>query len=78
MMACCAKYRITYPVETNIVIFESNDTSSDMGALADSLKKEGILSHPFGAHSMRMVTHLDIVPADMERLEKILPRILGT
>jgi hypothetical protein len=48
-----------------------------MGALADSLKKEGILSHPFGAHFMRMVTHLDIVPADMERLEKILPRILG-
>ena len=78
MIACCAKYRITYPVETNIVIFESNDTSSDMGALADSLKKEGILSHPFGAHFMRMVTHLDIVPADMERLEKILPRILGT
>jgi threonine aldolase len=70
------KYRMMFPVETNIVIFESTDHRTDMEALAESLKRESILALPTGAHFMRMVTHLDIVPEDMERIERVLPRIL--
>jgi threonine aldolase len=71
-------YLMTYPAETNIVIFESKRHDIDMGALAESMKRENILAHPFGAHSMRLVTHLDIVEEDMVRLERVMPRILGS
>ena len=77
MVASSEKYRLTYPVETNIVIFESKDARCNMGMLAESLRAEGILGHPFGANAMRMVTHLDILPKDMERLERVLPGILA-
>jgi len=71
------KYRLTFPVETNIVIFGPADALADMGALDAALKNEGILAHRFGERSMRMVTHLDIRADDRERLERLLPRILA-
>jgi threonine aldolase len=71
------KYRLTFPVETNIVIFGPADALADMAALDAALKNEGILAHRFGERSMRMVTHLDIRADDRERLERLLPRILA-
>ena len=71
------KYRLTFPVETNIVIFGPADALADMGTLEAALKNEGILAHRFGERSMRMVTHLDIRADDRERLERLLPRILA-
>jgi threonine aldolase len=70
-------YRLTFPVETNIVIFETIDPSGSMEGLARALAENGVLALPFAARSMRMVTHLDILNADMERLERVLPRLLG-
>jgi len=70
-------YRLTFPAETNIVIFETADPSGTMEGLAGALRRNGILALPFGNRSMRMVTHLDIVPEDMDRLERILPQVLG-
>lgn len=70
-------HRLTFPVETNIVIFERNDGSEGMEALAGAFKEHGVLAHPFSSRHMRMVTHLDILPADMSRLERIMPRVLG-
>lgn len=69
-------FELAFPVETNIVIFGSTDASFSGDALAAALAKEGILALPFG-RLVRMVTHLDILPEDMARLEKALPRLLG-
>jgi threonine aldolase len=71
------KYRLTFPVETNIVIFGPADTNVDMAKLDADLKNDGVLAHRFGERSMRMVTHLDILAEDRERLERLLPRILA-
>jgi threonine aldolase len=71
------KYRLTFPVETNIVIFAPADPLVEMGALDSALKKVGVLAHQISAHSMRMVTHLDVLDADMERIERVLPRVLA-
>jgi len=71
------KYRLTFPVETNIVIFGPVDARGDMARLDAALKNEGILAHRFGERSMRMVTHLDVRADDRERLERLLPRILA-
>jgi threonine aldolase len=70
-------YRLAFPVETNIVIFAPVDAGAEMGALAAALKREGILAHQFAARSMRMVTHLDVLNEDMERIERVLSRLLA-
>ncbi|MDD4858113.1 MAG: low-specificity L-threonine aldolase [Candidatus Krumholzibacteria bacterium] len=70
------KYRLTFPVETNIVIFAPVDPLAGMGALERSIRGVGILAHLISERSMRMVTHLDVQEADIERIEGVLPRIL--
>ncbi len=71
------RFRLTFPVETNIIIFEPLDPATDMAAVDGALRREGVLSLPFGGRFMRMVTHLDIHDEDMERLERALPRALA-
>jgi len=77
IVAASRNYRLTFPVETNIVIFEAVDPSGSTEGLAGELTGNGILALPFAGRSMRMVTHLDILPSDMDRLERVLPRVLG-
>ncbi|HEY5132652.1 MAG TPA: low-specificity L-threonine aldolase [Candidatus Krumholzibacteriaceae bacterium] len=69
--------RLAFPVETNIVIFEAVDGAAGALRIDEALRREGILAHPFGDRYVRMVTHLDVTAPDMERLERILPRILA-
>lgn len=71
------RYRLVFPVETNIVIFEPAERSIDPAALDAALRREGILALPFGGGFWRFVTHLDVTDADMERLERALPRLLA-
>jgi len=71
------RYRLTFPVETNIIIFEPADAGGGTGRLDAALKEAGILAHQFGDRYMRMVTHLDIHAEDMERIGRLLPRILA-
>jgi threonine aldolase len=56
-----------YPVETNIVIFEviKNYTAAQ---LCERLKKEDILCLPISSTQVRMVTHLDVTPAMVQKL----------
>jgi threonine aldolase len=56
-----------YPVETNIVFFEVND-SLTAKEYADNLALEGIRCIPFGHQLIRMVTHLDFTEDDLEYL----------
>jgi threonine aldolase len=71
------RYRLVFPVETNIVIFEPTEAGAGVSGLDGALKKAGILALPFGERFMRMVTHLDFGAGDMERLERLLPGILA-
>jgi threonine aldolase len=71
------RYRLTFPVETNIVIFGPVDEKAGISKLDEALRNAGILALPFAERFMRMVTHLDFGAGDMERLERLLPRILA-
>ncbi len=71
------RYRLTFPVETNIIIFGPVDEDAGISKLDEALRNAGILALPFAERFMRMVTHLDFGAGDMERLERLLPRILA-
>jgi threonine aldolase len=53
-------------VETNIVIFDVTHTGKTASWLAEALKREGVLIHPFGKTQIRMVTHLDVTRQDVD------------
>ena len=69
--------RLRFPVETNIVIFESTDESRDIEELRAALEREGVLVLAFGGRYMRMVTHLDVSSDDMERVGKVFETVIG-
>jgi threonine aldolase len=55
-------------VETNIVFFSlADDAPMDAGALAARLAEEGVLCHPLGGDSIRMVTHYHISDDDISQ-----------
>ncbi len=61
------------PVETNIVIFTLNKSTT----ASDYLKKlaaEGVLAVAFGKYSIRMVTHLDFTDEMLEKVKKIMKK----
>jgi threonine aldolase len=60
-------------VETNIVIFEVADAGALAGALADA----GVEVSTLGPRRVRMVTHLDVDRAGVERALEALRAILG-
>ena len=64
-------------VETNIVFFSlADDTPMDAGALAARLAEEGLLCHPLGGDSIRMVTHYHISDEDISKAVEITARML--
>jgi threonine aldolase len=69
---------LMFPVETNIVIFEMSDASSDIEELNRALERVGVLALAFGGRFMRMVTHLDVTSEDIERVGEIFEAVLGT
>lgn len=64
-------------VPTNIVQVRILDPELDGPGLAQRLKDEGVLVLSLVPRSVRFVTHLDVGPEDVERLERALTRILG-
>jgi len=66
-------------VETNIVFFSlAEDSPMDAGSLAARLAKEGLLCHPLGGDSIRMVTHYHISDEDIERAVEITTKVLSS
>jgi threonine aldolase len=66
-------------VETNIVFFSlAEDASMDAGTLATRLADEGVLCHPLGGNSIRMVTHYHVSDEDIERAVEITSRVLSS
>lgn len=64
----CSWVKAVLPVETNIIIFEVEDSAKT----ADILAAKGIKTSPFSPILVRMVTHLDITDKMIETLAQIL------
>ncbi len=58
------------PVETNIVIFTLRERSP--AQFVETLKQRGVLAISFGKQQVRMVTHLDVNDAQIERVVEVL------
>ena len=52
-------------VQTNIVIFDVSETNKTSAEICAELKTKNILASPFGT-AIRMVTHCDVSPEDIE------------
>jgi threonine aldolase len=64
-------------VDTNIVFFSlADDAPMDAGTLAAKLADEGLLCHPLGGDSIRMVTHYHISDDDVSRAVEITAKVL--
>jgi threonine aldolase len=65
-------------VETNIVFFGLSESSPlDAGVLAVRLADHGVLCHPLGGDSIRMVTHYHISDDDVDRAIEVTSKVLG-
>ena len=58
------------PVETNIVIFTLREQSP--AQFIETLKQRGVLVIPFGKQQVRMVTHLGVTDAQVDRVLEVL------
>jgi len=64
-------------VQTNIVIFDIQDTGLAVPEVLDSLRTKGLLVVPFGPTVLRAVTHLDVTDNDIEAALKIFRDVLN-
>jgi threonine aldolase len=66
-------------VDTNIVFFSlAVDAAMDAGELASRLAEEGLLCHPLGGDSIRMVTHYHVSDEDIERAVEITEKVMNS
>ena len=72
-----SRLRLRHPVETNILIVEVVDERDSPAAVVADLKKHGILTSVWDAHTFRLVTHLDVSREDAERAAAALRSIRG-
>ncbi len=64
-------------VESNIVMVQVERAGWTPERLTDALAEHGVLTMPMSTTSVRFVTHLDVGPSDVERLERTLAKVLG-
>lgn len=62
-------------VQTNIIIADLTEGSTDAYQMSEQMKKEGVLVIPFSPKKIRFVTHLNINRNDIETSLKILTRL---
>jgi len=62
------------PVETNIVIFEIDESILAVD-FAQQLKQQNVLVSVFGKNTLRLVTHLDFNDADLEKVLHVLKHL---
>lgn len=71
VLVSCSYVKKVEPIETNIVIFYTNDTVSEADFI-QQLKEKNILITSMGSGKLRMVTHLGITDEMLETLLKEL------
>lgn len=63
-----------YPVDTNIIIFETVDQVS-VESVLDQLKRNQVLAVPFGGQEIRMVTHREITDTMIDQFEQLVNKL---
>jgi threonine aldolase len=63
-------------VETNLVMVRISHPRFDAADISEKLGEEGVLVMPLAGDLLRFVTHLDVGPEDVERLDSCLEDIL--
>jgi threonine aldolase len=63
-------------VQTNIIVFRLKDAAPDAATVVERARAGGVLLFPFGARTLRAVTHLDVSTAQCERAAAILCDII--
>jgi len=63
-------------VDTNIVILDLTGASISAADLNSQLKSAGILASTVGPTILRLVTHLDVSNADIEKVNSVLPELV--
>jgi len=66
--------KLMLPVETNLIIFEMNEPGS-APALAKKLEAAGILAIAITPHRVRLVVHLDITEAMVEKTIEVINQL---
>ena len=66
--------KMVLPVETNIIIFELND-SITAPALVGKLKEENILGYAISAKRVRLVLHLDVTKEMVDRTIEVIEKL---
>jgi threonine aldolase len=63
-------------VQTNIIVFRLGENAPDAATVVGRAHERGVLLFPFGARTLRAVTHLDVTSAQCDRAAQILSDII--
>ena len=63
-------------VQTNIVVFRLVDGAPDAATVVARAKERGVLLFPFGARTLRLVTHLDVTREGCENAADLLAQCI--
>ena len=63
-------------VQTNIIVFRLREGAPDAATVVSRAAERGVLLFPFGARTLRAVTHLDVSAAQCERAAAILSGLI--
>jgi threonine aldolase len=64
-------------VQTNIVIFDVGETGFNAKQFLEKLAQRKVLGGPVDARRIRMVTHVDVDRADIEKAVQIIGEVVG-
>ena len=64
-------------IETNLVMVEVDHPRYSAGELSEALGEEGLGVMALGPGTLRFVTHLDVGPQDVERLDEVIGSLVG-
>jgi len=63
-------------VQTNIIVFRLRDSAPDAATVVERARERGVLLFPFGARTLRAVTHLDVSSDQCQRAAAILSGLI--
>ncbi len=65
-------------VQTNIIVFSLAPEAQDASAVVERARSRGVLLFPFGARTVRAVTHLDVTREQCEQAAGILVEVIDS
>ncbi|HEX9655100.1 MAG TPA: low-specificity L-threonine aldolase [bacterium] len=65
-------------VQTNIVIFDIEESGTSVQEILQKLKENGVLVVPFGSTRIRAVTHLDVNREEIKRAIRVVRGVLNS